>query len=215
MNVNLDKVRDDITKTDAEIAETEQMLTSLTAQMALLQGRKTDLETFLRLAEEYVDQPPPVVAEKVVAESAAEKPPAPPRSRLVVRPIERPFVAERAATEKFSVPQRAAMTLRRNPDLRQTQIAKRLGETFEPGDTLTAVEAQEKLGALLDNSTGITRVHFVSSFLAREADATNGILERLEVGKYRLRPNAKDLVEHSAPTSPPEVEPAEPASSTA
>lgn len=88
-----------------------------------------------------------------------------------------------------------AITLHRDPAKRQTIVATRLVERYEPGEIFTIREAVEHLGSLpLSRPKGVSEIHHLSSFLSREADARNGVLERINRGKYRLRSNAQTLI---------------------
>lgn len=84
--------------------------------------------------------------------------------------------------------------LRRDRTNQQTKVAMAVVRNFRPGEVLTATDAAAKIAGVIPHPNSTTPAHHLSSFLYREANGENGILERIEPGRYRVRSNADQLI---------------------
>lgn len=159
--------------TDRALADFERLENEIEAQkerLSKLEQQHHDLATFLRLAQQYA------VLETAEASPAVKS--APTRTGRNPTP------------EVLQTP----MTLKRDSGKRQTEVAVRLVQMFRPGEIFTTLDAAERLNVTFPLPPDVTRAHHLSSYLSREADAKNGVLDRLSVGEYRLRNAARALV---------------------
>lgn len=192
MKIDVDRARAYLEKIRREIRNHEDMLNGC-------REVEQQLVTFLAMVEQYrieEDVPGAIAAIEQRAMAADHFTGSAPVSAEPQTSVKQAL--ERGGLEALETPR--DMTLKRQPDKRQTQIALALTRDFRPGDILTAQDCARKWGERFVHPEGVVQPgHYISAFLIKEARAINGLLERVEPGKYRLREHPEQYLPGELP----------------
>lgn len=164
-------------KATSRLETVQREIRNLQNRIEALQAEERDLEIFLRVSADYQMAGPLGTFAEAVAQRE-EGQPLPASDRGALRHHEHD-------------------TLKREPGTRQTRIAQEVLKTYKPGDVLTAGTLALALKGKFKHPAGkIQDSHYLSSYLNKEAQCVNGILERTHRvrGEYRIKPNADELV---------------------
>lgn len=179
MRIDLVRIRDEIAVLGDEIQRYEQKQIDTAAAIQTRQERKAGLEQFLVLASQYEIKPDSVKPEP--ARIAPPKtPPAPPKV-----PVDQKAAADRKPK-----------TLVRAPSNVQTRMAQIIVRDYEPGAVFDLLAATDKLREFLPTDKKNVRPgQWIGTYMSRETAHTNGILELVSRGTYRVRPDAREILE--------------------
>lgn len=82
----------------------------------------------------------------------------------------------------------------RNPDKTQTKIAKIIVENYQPGNVFTLESILDKLRHFVPD--GKKPGQWIGTYMSREMNHGNGILEKEGPARYRLRDNAAKILKN-------------------
>lgn len=164
MNINLGKAKDDLEVTDNQIVAMTEEIARLNTELADLVAKRGQLESFIQLCDQYAENPSLKVDRVTMVHEGTD------------RPAKRPP----AAPPKLD----------RDPQKQQTKIAVALAQRYHPGEILTSHGAAETTKDIITDTSGVQPQHFIVNYMTREALAVNGIVERVDRGRWRLRDDA-------------------------
>jgi hypothetical protein len=171
--IDVARVREDVAVLDEEIDGLNKKQLATTAAIASRQSRRDRLNDFLVLAAEY-------------------------RATVGIARVNEVVATDRRsskATGKATEIRASARTLRRREDRTQTRIANILVDGFEPGTVFDLATAVERLREFLPTNKEVRPGHWIGTYLTREVGHANGILESAGDRQYRMRENAKQILE--------------------